>query len=806
MATASVDTFPFLVRHQVVAQDLQKLHPVLHRYDVASDWRNFVNENEHMDVFQKLRQFRQSRLAFIALSDFPLVTDKHCIAMEKTSQLADFLLQQALKASQSLVEQRFGAVMNAGGHSVPFAVLALGKLGTKELNYSSDVDLVFVCGGEGQSNGGRSLDSGRYFERLGRQLIKLLDQFTSDGRVYRVDMRLRPFGSAAPLVCTSAALQNYIITEGREWERFAWMRARFVAGDAVLGQSVISDINPFIYRKHLDYSVFDSLAKIKRDMVLSAQEYQQDLKLGAGGIREIEFIVQSLQVTFGGRIAALQGVSIGPQFEQLLLNQKIKPDNANALKAAWLFMRRLENLCQIQNDEQTHVVPADEELKKALAQIMDCEDWNACELQWQHHRERVKQMFSVLFASDDEVHHLADGAARWVHQTMAMNFSQKMSQDRADQMQRLLERACELADVEDLALGLLPILKAIIRRPSYVLMLLQEKRLLPALLDLVAKSDYFVKIWVLHPALLELLFEPELLPDVVDVDFYQAEWLQEGSENLDEEQWMEAVRFFKHKQQFKLVQSALMLGLPDSYLRNGFSSLATFFVGLVVEKGWLETNGRLGDCGIQVGQMMVLAYGSLGVSHMAVNSDLDLVLVVDADVLTPDQMQFLQRWAKRISHHLMVKMFHGVLYDIDLQLRPNGNAGALVTSRNEFESYQNNEAWIWEHAALIKARLIGANEKQQHWFTDLKKKLLCQTRSAEKVRVAMQGMADKLAQFGSQNHRNDLLFLEHLLIALPDHPVLLNAESYTDLLKQSEDLGVVPGSMASELRNQKRPI
>ncbi|WP_154223962.1 hypothetical protein [Marinicella rhabdoformis] len=807
MGSKWLETFPFVVQQQAAVEPLMELYPSLNAYDVDADWQTFSEQHIHHDVFKNLREFRQSRLALIAQLDCYLSTAEHGLAMLKTSQLADCLVQHALTSAEQYMVERYGRVFDESNEPVTFAVLALGKLGTNELNYSSDIDLVFVCSGDGQSDGKRSLEATRYFEKLGRRLIKLLDQFTADGRVYRVDMRLRPFGSAAPLVCTDAALQHYIITEGREWERFAWMRARFVAGHAKLSASVLASVNPFIYRKHLDYSVFDSLAKIKRDMALSAKDHQHDLKLGAGGIREIEFIVQSLQVTFGGRLPELQGVSIEPQFDLLMQYKKIQKDNAQGLKSAWLFMRRLENLCQIINDEQTHVTPRDSGQLLAMANLMGLASWKSCEQQWQVHQKLVQKLFNALFVADEPQQHLPDEVVRWIKRSMEVHFTQKMTQDRADHMQKLLERAAQLDEIDVLEDRLIPILKAIMRRPSYVLMLLQEKSLLPSLLKLIKQNEYFVKTWVQHPALLELLFEPELLPKSVDRSCFEQAWQKIIVSKSDEEEWMEAVRFFKHKQQFRLIQTALTLGFSGQYLRDGFSVLADFFIALVVEKGWQETSDRLGLCGLQAEQMMVLAYGSLGMRHMGLHSDVDLVFVVDADELNADQLMFLQRWAKRISHHLMVKMYHGVLYDLDLQLRPNGNAGALVTSRKEFESYQCSEAWVWEHAALIKARLLGQNETQQLWFKKLKFKVLCDPkRSPDAVRQAMREMAEKLTQFGSVNHHDDLQFLEQILLSLPEHPDLLEAVNYRELLSKGVECSVINQSLADSLLNQKSPI
>lgn len=791
-------TFPFVDRWLPDVGVIQKRWPNLAQYNPCADWHQYQQDNPNQSIYHCLRNFRQSRLAYLAVQDALL--DDHLLTLNQVTQLADCLLQQALHHAENQIQQRMGVMRDKGGHKVPFAVFALGKMGTGELNYSSDIDLVFVSGGQGRSDGQRSVDSGRYFEKLGRLLIQLLDEVTDKGRVYRVDMRLRPFGTAAPLVCTSAALQNYIITEGRAWERFAWMRARFVAGDESLAADIQNTINPFIYRRHLDFSVFDSLARVKREMQAVAQNHVDDIKLGEGGIREIEFIVQSLQVTFGGRHTELQGAAIAPQFKALEARGQLSSADAEKLMSAWLFLRRLENLCQLVNDQQTHLPPDDQDVLSVMAKIMGMGDWQTCKDTWRQHRQEVSHQFKKLFSNNESDQALSSEQLLWVDEQVRLHIENKVSQDKEDQLRQLLERASTLASLDELDQQFVPIVLAILRRPSYVLMLNQESSLLPRLLKLTQKSTYFTDTIKKQPALMEQLFEPEVLPQVNDVEWYISQWQTNTDE---EEQWLEAIRFFKQRQQFTLMAQR---SHDVAALRQGFSDLAESLVHHVVAQGWRDVVARKGDVGLVVADMVVIAYGSLGVKHMSLTSDLDLVLVIDVDELSADQRVFAQRWGKRINHLLTVRTYHGVLYDLDLQLRPNGNSGALVTSRKEFASYQKSQAWVWEHAALIKARLLNGQSAQRAWFYQLKKYILTRDCDEKKVLQAMKKMSEKLDQFGHKNHEIELSFLTTLMLGFSKNPELLQFDNYVQLVEKAVQCQLIEKDQGHSLLALKSPI
>ncbi len=793
-------TFPFVSQWLPEVKRLEEYWPKVTEYDLTTDWNAFVNSHLEWDNFKLLRFFRQSRLAYLAVQDTQI--NDHLQTLHRISELAEFLVKQALMMAQQQLTERIGVVKDSNGTTVPFVILALGKLGTRELNYSSDIDLVFVAGGSGNSDGIRSINSERYFEKLGRLLIKLLDHFTIDGRAYRVDMRLRPFGSASPLVSTSVSLQHYITTEGRTWERFAWMRARVVAGCHMLGTEILKAITPFIYRRHLDYSVFDALAHVKREMQAVAHFCSDDIKLGTGGIRELEFIVQSLQATFGGRHTQLQGVSIAPQFANLIATPNLPDVNASQLEKAWLFLRRLENLCQLVGDEQTHHIPDDVKVREHIAQLMGFKDWTCCKMTWNTHREVVSQQFKSLFELTDAENRLSDDQLLWLDQIMRRHFENKMPQIREDQMKALIERALELTTPQILNDRLLPILLAIMKRPSYITMMLQEPCLLSRLLSLLNESPLFGNMFKQQPALLELLFDPEPVPDKVDRQWIEDAWYQTPIIE-DEEQWIEHIRFFKQQQQFKLIEH---FKNQADVLFHGFSLLAECLINWVVERAWHDVVKRKGSAGLELNDLMVIAYGSLGAKHMSINSDLDLVFVIDLDELTPDQQIFIQRWVKRISHLLTVKTYHDILYKLDLQLRPNGNAGALVTSRAEFEHYQKHQAWFWEHAALIKARILNGNNSQKEWFNTLRTAVLTMKRDAQKVAIDINTMIKKLQHFDLQNQKAELSLLKEILIHAAEKPKLLIFNNYFQLLEQAHDEKLIDNNQLIHLKTIKAPI
>lgn len=799
--------FPFLSCLQADINRLLEKYPQQSDLNLSQDWQWFEQQNKSLDVFKKLRIYRKTRLALIASLDELGCGSSHLWAMHRTSELAILMVQQAYRYCRKELNKKYGQVISPEGYPVSLQVFALGKLGTGELNYSSDLDLVFVYEHGGLSNGSRTLEAQPYFERFGRRLIQLLDQFTADGQVYRIDMRLRPFGSASPIVCSNEALSQYIINEGREWERFAWMRSHTVAGNIASGRAMLQEIKPFIYRKHLDYSVFESLARIKREMSADLPNHQSDLKLGEGGIREIEFIVQSLQVTFGGRIELLQGRAIFPQFKQLQNKQKIPAKQAQKLQQAWLFLRKLENLCQLQNDQQTHKLPTDKQQLESFALLMGFNCWNSCYQQLNSHQQFVQQQFSELFEQEQTTQtKLNQSQIITIKNIIKQHFHTKIAQTHVDKVRQLLERAFTIGDPLLCQQRLLPILKAISKRPSYILMLIQEQSLLPKLLKLLQKSEYFSHTISRFPALLELFFEPENMLEPIDQRWLQQQWdSHKNWPDLDAEQWAENIRYFKQKIQFKLIQAQQQQQLHDRSLRHAFCSLAEFLLSKVVQQSHQETRLKHKSSTIKAGLLQIIAYGSLGVKNMHQDSDLDIVFIVDLPRINSDQRLFLQRWIKRIISQLNTTMYHGDLYQVDLQLRPNGNSGAMVTTISEFTRYQQQQAWLWEHAALIKARLLNS-PPNENWLDQLRTKLLCRPKTKQQIDQAFEKIEQKMQQQGKETHHQELKLLEKILQLASQKPELLRFSDYSELLEKAQQEQLITHIQAKQLLNNKHHI
>ena len=819
--------FAFIQQHWSDVIEIQQQYPLLSEYPVAEDWQTFYQVNQSMGLSACLRCFRQTRLAYIAAQDLEQPVVYHLTALHAVSALADFLIQQAYQAAVSEMTARYGVVRDAQNKLQSLQIFALGKLGSGELNYSSDVDLVFIYEQKGTSDGKKSLDAGRYFNRLGQKIIQLLDQYTDEGRVYQVDMRLRPFGTVGPLACSLEALHHYLLNEGREWERFAWMRARQVAGDTDAGQRTLATIKPFIYRRHLDYSVFESLARIKADMTLLTDYETDDLKYGLGGIRSVEFVVQSLQMTFGGRDESLQGVSIYGQIQQLYEARKLSTADMEMLSHGWLWLRKSENILQAVNDLPKHDFSFSDCLKDRMPLFFNQPDWRGYHNQLKEFRTQIDAIFRHLFAdiaTADAV--LTAAEQRLINDKMDELPLQRLPKSTTEKVHSVLQQAILIgrdaqsvdsqssqrlhaaADPEGFYDNdetpviawqrLMQVIRAIVKRPSYLSMLVKEQPVLVALLRLIQKHDYVAHTVARFPVLLELLFEPHDLPDDLTVAWLQQSWQQQRMPVDDVEQWMEALRYFKLSTQFLIICDWLNKKHSNRQTCHRLSCLAEFILIQVIEYSHRETCAKLNPqskAAVTCQQLMVIAYGSLASGQMKLSSDMDLVFVLDSDSISNDQRYFMQRWVKRITHHLNARLYHGHLYDIDLQLRPNGNSGSLVTSLNEFANYQKNRAWIWEHAALIKSKLVYGTDEQQQHFKRLRQAILSQPRKADEVYRALAEMRDKLVKTDS-DHQLEFEVMAAVLIHSHNHPQLAELQYLSDMFKALKALGILSSQQA----------
>ncbi len=757
--------------------------------DLSCDWPAFRQAHHDLDIFACLRRYRQSRLAMLGALDVLAGADwpeHHRHTLSQVSQLADILIHTAWEASQQFVRERFGLVSNHDGTTTCLHICALGKLGGQELNFSSDVDLVLfhtashttgTC-----SDGQRSLDAHSYFERQARYLVRLLDQVTTDGRVYRVDTRLRPFGSAAPLVCSLDALLGYLETEGREWERLAWLRARLVAGD-LPPESVLATLKPFVYRRHLDFAVFDHLRDIKAQIIQQQQSDRDNLKLGTGGIREVEFIVQALQLAFGGRDAQLQGNDLWHALHQLGDKGLLQTQEIQQLARSWLFLRRLENLCQLIDDQQTHHVPVEKTKRQQLAIAFGYHTDKALSDALTHHRHQVHAIFQRLFADPNTRHQPGQAAASVLPEAWRQRVqTTHLPQAHKDRINAILQQSGVIGT--PVGESLLNVLLAIGRRESYLIMLHRNAPLVEKLVQQLSYPALAQRLQS-HPFLLETLFDSE--PPANETHEFRQRWrdFYQRHRPDDEETRMELARQFKHLQEYRIIQSYASGAASSTVTSQRLANLAACLVSIACHQAYRETCLRHAGIQIPESALMLLAYGSLASGYMHPGSDLDLVMLVDdrvADMAQPQTARFLHRWVRRLVHWLTANTYHGHLYHLDTRLRPNGNAGLALVSLSGFRRYQLEQAWTWEHLALIKSRLICAEKKQIQHFEQIRHDILTRPHS-HKHSQEINDMRHRMQQHGiNAHHAEDFDLLTCVLNHAPEHPAIIVPRSEPDII------------------------
>ncbi len=744
---------------------------VENKLDLQSDWLDFQNKNPHLDIFALPRKYRQTRLALIAAQDsLTLNPQDHIHTLKQTSTLAKLLISYAYQQALNEMQQKCGDVLNVNNDKQSLIIFALGKLGGKELNYSSDVDLVFCYTDNGQSDGKKCLDAQTYFNRLGRRIIQILDSVTSNGIVYRVDMRLRPFGSAAPLTCSMHNLMTYLESEGRDWERYAWLRASFIAGDEQTASDALYHIQPFIYRKYLDYSIFESLRQIKAQIERKQLDDENNLKLGVGGIREVEFIVQTLQITFGGRNKLLRGNDLWLQMHRLCEFKHISVKDLQQLTAAWLFLRKLENLCQIIHDRDSHHLPAEAE---TLAVCMGLKNSKKLTQQLQVHKDKVHAIFQQLFLSNkvDNQNEITHPQIQQIKdQISTRNYPKTIKHKIYSALDAMTGLLPEFENQNEIIMRYQQVINAISKRQSYLSMLVESPLILQKLITHISQGSYFSNSIAKTPSLLEILFD-----QLDENDFDCAKQWQiftTKHDAGDAEVQLELLTQFKQRIQFKAILAYIDELHSTLKTTQILSNLAQFILAKVISLAWRETQGNTASS-IQVDDLIIIAYGSLAVKTMHLKSDFDLVFVLATEI-NHDNHRFVMRWIKRIIHFLSIQSYSGNLYQIDTQLRPNGQSGAAVVSKTNFENYQRHEAWTWEHAALIKTRAVYATSKQEKWFNALRKEILTQKREPQKVKKDLEEMAQKMQQL-DKNHHNEFNQLAEVLIKAHKNPSLINS-------------------------------
>ncbi|WP_159565698.1 bifunctional [glutamate--ammonia ligase]-adenylyl-L-tyrosine phosphorylase/[glutamate--ammonia-ligase] adenylyltransferase [Budvicia diplopodorum] len=792
-----------LIQHPQWWEELHTQAPSLGEAVYYNEWLQaaLVNITDEADLMRVIRDFRRRMMIRISWAQSQNLFDTVEV-LSQLSLLAETLIIAARDWLYALCCREWGTPVNVEGKPQTLFILGMGKLGGGELNFSSDIDLIFIYPENGQTVGGRrELDNAQFFTRLGQRLIKVLDQVTQEGFVYRVDMRLRPFGDSGPLVFSFSALEDYYQEQGRDWERYAMVKARIMGdpNDEYSGE-LKSMLRPFVFRRYIDFSVIQSLRNMKGMIAREVRRrgLADNIKLGAGGIREIEFITQVFQLIRGGREPALQGNSLLPTLQAIADLSLLSQDEVDLLSDSYLYLRRLENLLQAIADQQTQTLPTDPLDRARLAAGMACADWNELVHQIERHMHAVRDIFSNLIGDDtpdveEDPHYLRynplwqdelDGAELAVlmpllddvacvhvgthlndfrHDIDKRSIGQR-GRDVLDKlMPRLLSAVCLRDDADSVLPRLTHLIVSIVTRTTYLELLVEYPSAMTHLIRLCAASPMVASKLAHYPILLDELLDVNSLYQAIPLSAYSDElrqFLLRVPEE-DEEQRLEALRQFKQTQLLRIAAADIAGALPVMKVSDHLTYLAEAIIGAVVQQAWFQMTARYGQPTHLYSRegrgFAVIAYGKLGGIELGYSSDLDLVFLVDCpeNITTDgersiDGRQFYLRLAQRIMHLFSARMASGILYEVDARLRPSGESGLLVSTISAFDEYQRNEAWTWEHQALVRTRIVYSDPVLHKAFDHARHEILCLKRDENQLKQDVREMREKM-----RNHLSD---------------------------------------------------
>ncbi|HYL87588.1 MAG TPA: bifunctional [glutamate--ammonia ligase]-adenylyl-L-tyrosine phosphorylase/[glutamate--ammonia-ligase] adenylyltransferase, partial [Burkholderiales bacterium] len=684
-------------------------------------------------------------------------------------------LEEICGTMSELAEVTISAALDWLG-AAELVVVGMGKLGGRELNVSSDIDLVFLH---------PRVEAAARLEAPARRLIRLLADVTEDGLVFRVDMRLRPYGDSGPLVCSYDFLEQYFVTQGREWERYAWIKARaFTGGDA---DELAKIVRPFVYRKYLDYATLDAMrglhAEVRRDV--ERRELAEHVKLGPGGIREIEFIAQALQLIRGGRDAALTVRPTLAVLNVLAERNQLPPAAARELSDAYVFLRRAEHALQYLDDAQRHDLPEDAEDQRRIARMLGFGDWPALSAELARHRAAVTRHFNSVFAE-----RTAPSEAPWPDhpQLAALRTSQRYASLPADSRRRLdrvvpaLAQAAARTPNAEATLGRgIAFLEAIASRAAYLALLAEHPDALERVARTIGASSWAAEFLTRHPLLLDELLDDRLLYAPPELDSLAANLRTRLAEYAgDTERRMNLLREAHQAQVFRLLAQDLAGHLTLERLADHLSTLADLMLELVIECAWGDLPRKHCDGAPCFG---VIGYGKLGGKELGYASDLDIIFLYDDP--SDQAAESYARLAQRVNTWLSSRTTSGILFETDLELRPSGASGLLVSPLAAFADYQAQRAWVWEHQALTRARFCAGDRAVGEGFERIRIDVLTRPRDPASLAGEIVAMREKMHAahpneselFDLKHDRGGMIDIEFAVQFL----VLANAHRYRDL-------------------------
>ena len=669
-------------------------------------------------------------------------------------------------------------------------ILGMGKLGAYELNYSSDIDLIFAYPEEGVLPDRKETSYNEFFTRLCQKLVKTLDDITVDGFVFRTDIRLRPFGDSGAVIMTFDGMENYYLTQAREWERYAMIKARQVAGDFKAGAQLMAMLKPFVYRRYLDYGAFEELRSLKQQITqeLKRKDRMENIKLGPGGIREIEFIGQAFQLIRGGNEKALQTRGILDVLKLLGTLNLLLPADAEQLSQSYRFLRRVENHIQQYQDRQTHDLPTTATTRLILAFSLGYRDWQQFKAKLDAVRTAVHAVFDQVFAMtkhndktrlsqkiwsdvaiDDDLHvSLANYGFSATDTTLKSlkDFKQstalrRMTTKGSAIVDRLIPQLIESAHLvenpDETLSRLIKLFEAIAGRNVYLALLSENPNALTQLIRLASASIWICDYLSLYPILFDELLDTRSLYEPLKRDDLsrQLQLLVSSIDEQDLEQLMIILRQFKHLNTLRVAAADIMDIIPLMVVSDYLTYIAESIVAIVIERTWLmltEKHGLPPDTSNETINFAIIGFGKLGGLELGYGSDLDLVFLYDCpdgNAMTTGEKplscsQFYGRLGLKIRHILDTKMLSGVLYEVDMRLRPNGDSGLLVTHIDTYEDYLKNKAWTWEHQALVRGRFIAGDLRLKKMYETIRHRVLTLPRDENNLKTEVNDMREKM--------------------------------------------------------------
>ena len=841
----AVSCSPFLAR--MLAKDALLLQDLLDNLYISykiEDMQKFLaaqNIFDELSLKRALRVLRKHVMARMIVRDLNNLADLHEI-MQTTSQLAECAINTAIHYLNAWLVESYGQPRSAKGEPQSLIVIGMGKLGGGELNVSSDIDLIFAYEAEGETSGEKSISNQDFFTRLAKKLIAAIDEITEDGFVFRVDMRLRPFGSEGALVSSLDALEDYYQNNGREWERYAWIKGREVTG----GNHVSRLLKPFVFRKYLDFGAFTSMRdlKIQIQRDVNSKGMHDNIKLGRGGIREIEFIAQVFQLIRGGQDVSLQ---IKPTLSVLALLQKkgLLPEKTVAeLSEAYVFLRNLEHRLMYLEDMQTQELPKSDEAKVRIASAMNFEKkanygWPEFLAQLDVYRRQVQQHFDETFEEDvTDKDTLESEKSIWngalteleavavlqkigfteaentlhrlntLHQSSRYLQLPELSRQRFDAvMPHVISQSAKMLNADITLARVIDLLESICRRASYLALLAEHAQAMQLLVKLCSSSPWLANYLAQHPILLDELLDTRTLYAVPDFTALRLELLDRMLEaEGDIERQMDLMRHFKHANVFRFAVQDINGELALETLSDYLSDLACLILNVALEKIWPNVRGKHRD----TPKFAVIGYGKLGGKELGYASDLDIIFLYDDEA--PEAGEVYARFAQRINNWFNSLTSAGLLYETDLQLRPDGNSGLLVSSVAAFREYQLHKAWLWEHQAITRARFVAGDADIGRAFDQIRAEVMTAPRDQLKLKDEVLTMREKMRN--AQHLKDgifdlkqsvggiiDVEFLVQYLVLLhaPQYPELTGNIGNIGLLKLMSTLNIIDANLAENV-------